>query len=101
VKLQEPAAQHSDLDKAIALTQPRQVSPLANLGNFFKKMFTIAEWEVRKLRHDPTDMLTRTVQPALWLLIFGEVFETSGIATLRLDFGHFKQHSKQPQRACQ
>src|SRR5260370_255172 len=74
VKLQEPAAQHSDLDKAIALTQPRQVSPLANLGNFFKKMFTIAEWEVRKLRHDPTDMLTRTVQPALWLLIFGEVF---------------------------
>jgi ABC-2 type transport system permease protein len=74
VKLQEPAAQRSDLDKAIALTQPRQVSPLANLGNFFKKMFTIAEWEVRKLRHDPTDMLTRTVQPALWLLIFGEVF---------------------------
>ncbi len=88
MKLQEPAAQHSDLDKAIALTQPRQVSPLANLGNFFKKMFTIAEWEVaewevRKLRHDPTDMLTRTVQPALWLLIFGEVFETSGTATLR------------------
>jgi ABC-2 type transport system permease protein len=74
VKLQEPAAQRSDLDKAIALTQPRQVSPLANLGNFFKKMFTIAEWEVHKLRHDPTDMLTRTVQPALWLLIFGEVF---------------------------
>ena len=27
-----------------------------------------------RLRHDPTDMLTRTVQPALWLLIFGEVF---------------------------
>ena len=74
MKLQEPAAQRSDLDKATALTQPRQVTPLANVGNFFKKMLIIAEWEVRKLRHDPTDMLTRTVQPALWLLIFGEVF---------------------------
>ena len=84
MKLQEPAAQRSDLDKAIALTQPRQVSPFANLGNFFKKMFTIAEWEVRKLRHDPTDMLTRTVQPALWLLIFGEVFETSGTYSISL-----------------
>jgi len=30
--------------------------------------------EARKLRHDPTDLLTRAVQPALWLLIFGEVF---------------------------
>jgi ABC-2 type transport system permease protein len=30
--------------------------------------------EARKIRHDPTDILTRAVQPALWLLIFGEVF---------------------------
>jgi len=30
--------------------------------------------EIRKLRHDPTELLTRAVQPALWLLIFGEVF---------------------------
>jgi ABC-2 type transport system permease protein len=30
--------------------------------------------EVRKLRHDPTELVTRAVQPALWLLIFGEVF---------------------------
>ena len=30
--------------------------------------------EVRKLRHDPTELITRAVQPALWLLIFGEVF---------------------------
>ena len=34
----------------------------------------IAELEVRKLRHDPTELVTRAVQPALWLLIFGEVF---------------------------
>jgi ABC-2 type transport system permease protein len=29
--------------------------------------------EVRKLRHDPTELITRAVQPALWLLVFGEV----------------------------
>jgi ABC-2 type transport system permease protein len=41
---------------------------------FLKKTLTIAEWEVRKIRHDPTDIITRTVQPMLWLLVFGEVF---------------------------
>jgi ABC-2 type transport system permease protein len=42
--------------------------------SFAHKTLTITEWEVRKLRHDPTDLLTRAVQPALWLLIFGETF---------------------------
>jgi len=35
---------------------------------------TIAEMEARKLRHDSTELWMRAVQPALWLLIFGEVF---------------------------
>ncbi len=30
--------------------------------------------EARKLLHDPTELLTRAVQPALWLLVFGQVF---------------------------
>ncbi|MEY8018616.1 ABC transporter permease [Mycobacterium servetii] len=30
--------------------------------------------ELQKLRHDRTELLTRTVQPALWLLIFGTTF---------------------------
>ena len=74
MKLQEPAAQHGDSGETIAIAQPRQVTLPDNLSNFFRKTLVIAEWEVRKLRHDPTDMLTRAVQPALWLLIFGEVF---------------------------
>jgi ABC-2 type transport system permease protein len=57
-----------------ALARPQPVSPLAGIANFFRKTLVIAEWEVRKLRHDPTDVFTRTVQPALWLVIFGEVF---------------------------
>ncbi len=35
---------------------------------------TIAEMEARKIRHDSTELWMRAVQPALWLLIFGEVF---------------------------
>lgn len=52
----------------------KQPSPLGKVISFAHKTLTITEWEVRKLRHDPTDLLTRAVQPALWLLIFGETF---------------------------
>lgn len=41
---------------------------------FIHKTLVITELEIRKLRHDPTELLTRAVQPALWLLVFGEVF---------------------------
>jgi ABC-2 type transport system permease protein len=71
VKLQEPAAQQGGLDSAVLTAQPRHL-PL--IPNFISKTLIIAEWEVRKLRHDPTDLVTRAVQPALWLIIFGEVF---------------------------
>jgi ABC-2 type transport system permease protein len=30
--------------------------------------------DLRKLRRDPTELLTRAIQPALWLLVFGQVF---------------------------
>jgi len=30
--------------------------------------------EARKIRHDSTELWARSIQPALWLLIFGEVF---------------------------
>ena len=42
---------------------------------FLKKTFVITELEVRKIFHDPTEIFTRAVQPALWLLIFGQVFQ--------------------------
>lgn len=40
---------------------------------FLSKAWAIAEVELRKLRRDPTELATRAIQPALWLLIFGEV----------------------------
>jgi ABC-2 type transport system permease protein len=44
------------------------------VGSFLDKTAVIAGLEARKLRHDPTELLTRAVQPALWLLVFGQVF---------------------------
>jgi ABC-2 type transport system permease protein len=48
------------------------------LSGFIEKTFVITEFELRKLRHDFTELITRALQPALWLLIFGEVFSRSG-----------------------
>jgi ABC-2 type transport system permease protein len=52
----------------------KPTGPLASIWSFLGKTATIGEWEVRKLRHDITDVVTRTIQPMLWLLVFGEVF---------------------------
>jgi ABC-2 type transport system permease protein len=45
----------------------------AALG-YLKQTLAIAGMEAKKLLHDPTELLTRAVQPALWLLVFGQVF---------------------------
>lgn len=46
---------------------------------FLLDSWTIAEGELRKLRHDPTELLTRAVQPLLWLLIFGQVLASRNV----------------------
>lgn len=40
---------------------------------YFTQIFAVADAEIRKLRHDPTEILTRALQPAIWLLLFGQV----------------------------
>jgi ABC-2 type transport system permease protein len=49
-------------------------SLLVAISELIKKTGVIVELEVRKLLHDPSDILLRTAQPVLWLLIFGQVF---------------------------
>ena len=49
-------------------------NPFRAIASFIKKTWVIADLEARKLRHDPTELATRAVQPALWLLVFGQVF---------------------------
>lgn len=68
---QERGAQHTDLDNyPVAI----KYNPIKWVLNLINKIFVIAELEVRKLKHDPTELFTRAAQPALWMLVFGEVF---------------------------
>src|SRR5712691_1070915 len=65
----------------------------ANAGaavQFFGDTLTIAEAEARKLRHDPLELLTRAVQPMLWLLVFGQVFgRIRGVPTGGISYRDF------------
>ena len=47
---------------------------LSPVWDLIKKTLVIGELEVRKIRHDRMSLVSRAVQPALWLLIFGQVF---------------------------
>jgi len=72
VRLQEQDVSRGGLaNPAAALTADGGLSAITG---FIRKTLVIAELEARKIRHDPTDLLTRAVQPALWLLVFGQVF---------------------------
>jgi ABC-2 type transport system permease protein len=42
----------------------------------FTDIFTITEFELRKIWHDSSQVFIRAVQPVLWLLVFGQVFAT-------------------------
>jgi len=53
--------------------QTKTINPFRAIASFTGKTLTIAELEARKLHHDSTELITRAVQPALWLVIFGEV----------------------------
>src|ERR1019366_4195053 len=62
----------------LASSNPMTTTFIHPLTGFIDKTFVITEFELRKLRHDFTELITRALQPALWLLIFGEVFSRSG-----------------------
>lgn len=56
--------------EAAALLQP--LPPAWQL--FASRLATLCLVELRKIRHDRTELYTRAVQPALWLVVFGETF---------------------------
>ena len=49
-------------------------NPFAESLRLLNRVGTLCWVELRKIRHDRTELYTRAVQPALWLLIYGEVF---------------------------
>jgi ABC-2 type transport system permease protein len=71
VKRQEEGGQ---LAASVSGLSPKVVYLWSGLASYIGKTLTIVGLEVRKLRHDSTELITRAVQPTLWLLVFGEVF---------------------------
>jgi ABC-2 type transport system permease protein len=62
-------------------------NPLAGVA---RDTLAIADIELRKLRRDPAELFTRAIQPALWLLVFGQVFgRIRAIPTGGLDYPTF------------
>ncbi len=49
------------------------------LRAFLGDTYAVAEIELRKVRHDPVELLTRAVQPVLWLVIFGQVLASTRV----------------------
>jgi ABC-2 type transport system permease protein len=41
--------------------------------DYATQVLAVADAEARKLRHDPWELLSRAIQPVLWLVLFGEV----------------------------
>jgi ABC-2 type transport system permease protein len=56
---------------ASADTEP---GPLRLVRTTLSRIATMCLVELQKLRHDRTELVTRAVQPALWLIVFGQVF---------------------------
>ena len=47
-------------------------TPFSRVGGYFTQVLAVADAEFRKLRHDPSELFTRALQPAIWLLLFGQ-----------------------------
>jgi ABC-2 type transport system permease protein len=62
----------------LAAPRPDSVSAFGGIAwsasSFLLKTLAIVGMDLRKLRRDPTELLTRAIQPALWLMVFGQVF---------------------------
>jgi ABC-2 type transport system permease protein len=60
------------------------------LVRFAGHVRAIADAEVRKLRHDPFELISRAAQPTLWLVVFGHVMaRVRGLPTGNLGYLDF------------
>jgi len=59
---------------ADAVAVPRRAGGFGRIGDWGTQVGAIFGLEARKLSHDPSELLLRAVQPALWLVVFGGVF---------------------------
>lgn len=70
--------------------QPNGWAETFDPAGFLRDTAAIVATELAKLRRDPSEILTRSIQPALWLLVFGQVFgRMRAIPTGNLDYFSF------------
>jgi ABC-2 type transport system permease protein len=70
-------AERTDASEASPLARPWRAA-----CDYGTQVWAVAATELRKLRHDPWELVTRAVQPILWLTLFGQVMaHARGIAT--------------------
>lgn len=69
---------------------PSAAAAESALVGYCGQVMAIARMEVTKLLRDPTEVVSRAVQPVLWLVVFGEVFtRTHAIPTGTLSYLEF------------
>lgn len=73
------------------LNKLEQQLPTCNLCLIrIRQVAAIVETDLRKLWHDPYELFTRMIQPAIWLLIFGQAMaKTKAIPTGSLSYLDF------------
>jgi ABC-2 type transport system permease protein len=59
-------------DAAVPSSVPNR-TPFDSVHDYATYVLAVADAELRKLRHDPWEFLSRAIQPILWLVLFGEV----------------------------
>lgn len=72
--LDRPAAHRSDS------ADPAETgSSRSRIATYLTQTQVLVSYELFKLRHDPSELLLRAIQPALWLVVFGEVIAKAAI----------------------
>jgi ABC-2 type transport system permease protein len=57
-----------------------------SLVSFASAALVVAEVEARKLRHDPWEVVTRALQPLLWLTVFGQAVARARLLSEQEDY---------------
>ncbi len=65
-----------------AAPAPTASTAVTVIEGYATQVYAVTAAEMSKLRRDPSELLTRAIQPALWLVLFGEVMaQVRGLAT--------------------
>jgi ABC-2 type transport system permease protein len=86
--IKEISVQHDA--SAAAKSATARVPIGSAIASYFDQLWGVAEAEIEKLVHDPVELVTRAVQPLLWLLLFGQVMaRVRGLDTGALTYEDF------------